>query len=271
MKKALILIQARMNSTRLPKKVMLSVCGKPLLFRMYERVIRTQFASQVIIITSKQKEDDLIEDFCLSEGILYHRGHPTDLLDRHYKAAKKFRAKTIVKIPSDCPLIDPHIIDKVIGFYFGNQHSYDYVSNLHPASYPDGNDVEVMSFDALEKAWICANKNYEREHTTPFIWENPNLFRIGNVSWLQELDYSFTHRWTLDYEEDYILIRAIYQELYPYKPNFGLEDILELLEKKPHLKNINAKHLGKYWYTKHLNELNNINEFKTKYVQVING
>ncbi len=271
MKKATILIQARMSSTRLPKKVMLSVCGKPLLYRMYDRVSKSQFANHVIIITSNRKEDDIIEDLCLSEGILYYRGHPTDLLERHYMAAKKFRAKAVVKIPSDCPLIDPKIIDRVIGYYLNNSNKFDYVSNLHPATYPDGNDVEIMSFDALEKAWICANKNYEREHTTPFIWENPKLFRIGNVSWLPNLDYSFSHRWTLDYEEDYILIRAIYQELYPKKPDFGFDDILELLENKPHLKNINAKHLGKYWYKSHLNELQNIDECKTKYVQVVNG
>ncbi|NWF89864.1 MAG: glycosyltransferase family protein [Ignavibacteriaceae bacterium] len=271
MKKALILIQARMSSTRLPKKVMLPVCGKPLLYQMYERVIRSQYAGQVVIITSNRKEDDPIESFCVHEGILFYRGHPTDLLDRHYKAAKKFRAKHVVKIPSDCPLIDPRIIDKVIGAYLDGAEQYDYVSNLHPASYPDGNDVEIMNFEALEKAWICANKNYEREHTTPFIWENPNLFKIGNVTWFPNLDYSLSHRWTLDYEEDYLLIRAIYQELYPHKPNFRMDDILELLERKPHLKKINAIHLGKSWYTNHLNELNSINDYKTKYVQILNG
>lgn len=260
-----------MNSTRLPKKVMLSVCDKPILLRMYERVIRSQFADHVAIITSNRKEDDIIEEFCLSEGILYYRGHPTDLLDRHYQAAKKFRAKIVVKIPSDCPLIDPKVIDKVIGYYLLNADKFDFVSNLHPATYPDGNDVEVMSFEALEKAWICANKYYEREHTTPFIWENPKLFRIGNVTWLPKLDYSFSHRWTLDYEEDYILIRAIFQELYPKNPGFGLDDILELLENKPHLKKINTKHLGKYWYTNHLNDLHSINDYKTKYVQFVNG
>lgn len=258
-----------MASTRLPKKVMLSVSGKPLLHRIYERVCKSKYAGHVVIITSTQKEDDAIEHFCISEGILYYRGHPADLLDRHYKAAKKFRSKIVVKIPSDCPVIDPRIIDKVIGYFLDNYPHFDYVSNLHPASYPDGNDVEVMSFDALEKAWICANRNYEREHTTPFIWENPKLFKIGNVTWLPNLDYSFSHRWTLDYEEDYMLVRAIYQELYAHNPNFGVDDILTLLEQKPHLKKINAKHLGKYWYTNHLNELNNINEYKTKYVQII--
>lgn len=271
MNDVLILIQARMNSTRLPKKIMLSVCGKPLLYRMYERVSRSRYANNVAIITSTRKDDDSIEKFCISEGIIYYRGHATDLLDRHYKAAKKLKGKIIVKIPSDCPLIDPKIIDRVIGYYLDDAPYYDYVSNLHPASYPDGNDVEVMSFDALEKAWICSNKSYEREHTTPFIWENPNLFKIGNVTCSDGNDYSFTHRWTLDYEEDYILIRAVYQELYYKNPLFGLDDILDLIEKKPHLKKINEKHIGKYWYINHLDELKNINDFRTKYVQVING
>src|SRR5690606_10660564 len=122
-----------------------------------------------------------------------------DLLERHYKAGLKFNADAIVKIPSDCPLIDPLVITKVINYYKNNTNKFDYVSNLHPPSYPDGNDVEVISMNALKEAYNNAKKIFEREHTTPYIWENPDLFRIGNIKWETGFDFSMTHRWTIDY------------------------------------------------------------------------
>jgi spore coat polysaccharide biosynthesis protein SpsF len=265
------LIQARMTSTRLPQKVMLSVCGKPLLKRMYERVKLAQHVGEVVIITSAEEDDDPIIEMCMNEKISFYRGNLTDLLERHYKAALQFNADVVVKIPSDCPLIDPVIIDKVIKYYKNNHDKYDYVSNLHPATYPDGNDVEVMSFTSLEKAYLESNRSFEREHTTPYIWENPSNFRIGNIIWENGLDFSSTHRWTIDYEEDYILIRSIYEELMDKKPFFTMYDILNLLEEKPYLKSINQKYAGKYWYENHLDELNHIDEFKNKINNVSNG
>lgn len=260
----LTVIQARTVSTRLPYKVMMSICGKPLLVRMYERVKSANLVGRVIVATSTNKEDDLIEELCLTENIEYFRGHPLDLLDRHYNAALKYSAETIVKIPSDCPLIDPNVIDKVIYTYLNNYNKYDYVSNLHPASYPDGNDVEIFSMYALEKAWKNAIINYQREHTTPYIWENDNEFSVFNVKWEKEYDYSHTHRWTIDYEEDYMFIREVYEQLYPSKIIFTMEDILKLLEEKPYLNEINKKYLGNYWYDNHLEEIKNIQEFKNK-------
>ena len=261
-KNIITVIQARMGSTRLPNKVMLSICGKPLLIRMAERVMRAELCGTLVIATSTNIEDDVIEDLCINEGLNYFRGHPTDLLDRHYKAALKFNADAIAKIPSDCPLIDPVIIDKVYKLYLNND--FDFVSNLHPASYPDGNDVEIFSFKTLETAWNEADKDFEREHTTPFIWERPDRFRIGNITWETGKDFSASHRWTIDYEDDYLFIRAIYEELYPHNPHFSMQDILTLIGEKPYLSNINNKFAGKYWYDKHLDELKNINEYKTK-------
>lgn len=258
----LTVIQARTTSTRLPYKVMMSIYGKPLLVRMYERVKAAQLSGKVIIATSTNPEDDIIEELCITEDIEYFRGHPLDLLDRHYKAALKFNANTILKIPSDCPLIDPSIIDKVISTF--QEGDYDYVSNLHPASYPDGNDVEIFSLAALETAWCSADKIYEREHTTPYIWENPNKFKIGNVLWETHKDYSQSHRWTIDYEDDYIFIREIYEELFPKYGIFTMEQIFHLIDEKPYLKEINSKYAGKYWYDNHIDELKNIKEYKLK-------
>jgi spore coat polysaccharide biosynthesis protein SpsF len=261
--KIVTIVQARMSSTRLPGKVMLPILGKPLLIRMLERVQTAKFIGQLVVATSTNLDDDEIEKLCTNENIICYRGHLTDLLDRHYQVAKLYNADAIVKIPSDCPLIDPSVIDRVIDHYVKSD-KFDLVSNLHPATYPDGNDVEILSFAALECAWKDAVKDYEREHTTPFIWEHDEHFAIGNVIWETGLDYSSTHRWTIDFPEDYEFIRKVYVELYPENPAFDLNDILNLLKRKPEIAEINQQYLGRYWYENHLDELTHIDEFKNK-------
>lgn len=253
-----------MSSTRLPGKVLLPILGKPLLIRMIERVSSAKLIGTLIVATSTNSDDDQIEKLCKDFDIKCFRGHLTDLLDRHYQAGKIHCADAVVKVPSDCPLIDPQILDRVLKYYIDNSDKFDFVSNLHPATYPDGNDVEVMSFKALEQAWKEAVKQLEREHTTPYFWENPDKFRIGNVAWESGLDYSTTHRWTIDYEEDYQFIKKVYEELHKISSIFGLDDILKLLEEKPEIAAINQKYLGKYWYENHIDELTNIDEYKNK-------
>jgi spore coat polysaccharide biosynthesis protein SpsF len=233
---------------------------------MYERVALSKLKGTIVIATTTDKSDDKIEKLCNEFEINCYRGHPTDLLDRHYQAAKLFEADAVVKIPSDCPLIDPHIVDKALKYYLDNTHSYDYVSNLHPPTYPDGNDVEIMSFEALSDAWENANRELEREHTTPYLWENPDKFRIGNVVWETGLDYSMSHRFTIDYEKDYNFIKMVYDELYPINNKFTLEDILDLLERKPEIKKINEEYCGVNWYRNHLNELKTISPDQTKII-----
>jgi len=262
--KIVTVIQARTGSSRLPGKVMLPLASKPLILRMYERVSYSRYAGKIIIAITEDEIDNQLLKLCKQNNLNLFRGNSLDLLDRHYKAAKENNAEVVIKIPSDCPLIDPEIIDKVILYYINNKEKYDFVSNLHPASYPDGNDVEVMSFKSLENAWINAKKDFEREHTTPYIWENPNKFRIGNVVWETGLDYSMTHRFTIDYKEDYEFIKRIYDELYEENYKFSLNNILELLEKKPEIKKINQMYVGVNWYRNHLNELKTISPEQTK-------
>jgi spore coat polysaccharide biosynthesis protein SpsF len=199
----LAIVQARCGSTRLPRKVLRSLAGKESLVRLMERVQRSSLITQTVVATTTVDEDDVIESLCRREGFACFRGHPTDLLERHYRAGLLFRADVVVKIPSDCPLIDPEIIDRVVALYKRDSGAFDFVSNLHPPSYPDGNDVEVIPMHILKQAWEKAEREFEREHTTPFIWDNPDRFRIGNVKWESGIDYSMTHRWVLDYEEDY--------------------------------------------------------------------
>ena len=264
--KILTVIQARIGSTRLPGKVLLPLAGKPLFIRLFERVSAAKHSGKIVVAVTEEKNDDELVKLCYDNKILCFRGDSEDLLDRHYKAAIEFNADIVVKIPSDCPLIDPEVIDKVIMYYINNQNKFDFVSNLHPATYPDGNDVEVMSFRALEIAWNNASRLLEREHTTPYIWENPDKFRIGNVIWESGLDYSMTHRFTIDYKEDYNFIKAVYDELYPVKKLFSLNDILNLLKEKSDIKKINGKYAGVNWYRNHLNELKTINPNQTKLI-----
>ena len=199
-------VQARMGSSRMPGKVMMPLVGKPLILRMLERVCLSNLTGQVIVAVTDEDRDNRLAETCEAAGYLVYRGSTSDLLDRHYKTGLKYNADAVVKIPSDCPLIDPLVITKVLSYFISNDGKYDYVSNLHPATYPDGNDVEIMTMKALEESWREASRDLEREHTTPYIWENPDKFKIGNVLWETGLDYSMSHRWTIDYMEDYLFL-----------------------------------------------------------------
>lgn len=263
-KHVLTIIQARMGSSRLPNKVLLPLGDKTVLAVIIDRIKKSQYAGEILVAATWDEDDDIIEKTCRDLGIKCFRGHPTDLLDRHFSAAVENSCDVVVKIPSDCPLIDHKTIDKVIGFYLAYPDRFDYVSNLHPATWPDGNDVEVMSVKALEKAWRDSSRDFEREHTTPFLWENPELFRIANIDRADKRDFSMSHRWTLDYKEDYELIKTIYNTLQPIKPDFTCDDILELLEQRPEFHKINHMYLGVNWYQHHLDDLKTIQSFQTR-------
>ncbi len=260
-------IQTRRGSSRLPDKVLMCLAGKPLFVRQAERIQAAVFCGTVVIATTTDTGDDLIEYICSKEGLKCFRGNATDLIDRHYKAAKQYNADIVVKIPSDCPLISPEIIDNVIGHYLENSSVYDFVSNLHPATYPDGNDVEVMSMEALEDAWLNACKPFEREHTTPYFWEQPEKFSIGNVVMENNEDLSMLHRWTIDYKEDYFFIKKVFNELYSVNALFSYKDILWLLQKREDIYNINAKLAGVNWYRHHLSELKTVSSSQTKMIE----
>ena len=264
-RKIVTIIQTRRGSTRLPDKVLMPLVGKPLFVQQVLRVRAAYLSGQVVVATTHSADDDRIVEICREEGIEYYRGHATDLLDRHCRAACMYSADIVLKVPSDCPLIDPEIIDRVIAYYLRHEHIYDYVSNLHPATYPDGNDVEIMSMATLQEAHSHATSLMEREHTTPYIWERPEQFRLGNVEMEGGRNYSMTHRFTIDYAEDYHFIRAVYEALYPSNPLFGVRDILSLLERRPEIYAINADLAGVNWYRHHLDELKTISPDQTKY------
>ncbi len=264
--KITIIVQARVGSTRLPQKVLLPILGEPLLLRQLERISLSKYSENIVVATTKNEEDNIICEICEKHNYDVFRGHETNLLDRHLRCGLAHKSDVVVKIPSDCPLIDPNIIDKVVDYFLDHNQQYDFVSNLHPATYPDGNDVEVIPMELLYYAWKKAEKIYELEHTTPYFWDNPKMFRIGNVAWETGLDYSLSHRFTIDYPEDYQFISTVYEELYYENTQFTLEDILALLKRKSEIYEINKMYNGVNWYRNHLNELKTINIAQTKVI-----
>ena len=226
-------IQARMTSTRLPGKVMKRILGVPVIGLLLERLQRAKQIHKIIVAAPTDSQNDSLCDYVAQRGIEVFRGDEDDVLDRYYQAVREINPDGIVRITSDCPLLDPKVVDQVVEAYLTNK--IDYVSNTHPPTFPDGLDVEVFSFKALEKSWQEAKTKAYREHVTLYMAENASFSKM-NVK--NSMDLS-SERWTLDRPEDFDLIEYIFKQLYPNNPTFGLEDVLALKEKKPGVFEIN--------------------------------
>jgi len=237
--KVIAVVQTRMGSTRLPGKVMKKICGKPLLLLMLERLSHSKSIDEIVVATTNNKNDDIIYDLAKRNQYSVFRGSEFDCLDRHYQVAKKFDGNFVAKITPDCPLIDPEITDRVIEFFLKNVNNYDYVSNAHQPTFPDGLDVEIFQFSALEKAWKEATDPNHREHTTTFIWSQPSKFRLGNVTMPNNQNLFMRERWTVDYKEDFEFVKAIYENLYDNGRIFLMNDILDFLRQRKDIWNIN--------------------------------
>ena len=224
----LIIVQARMSSTRLPGKVLLPLAGEPMLTRLIERLRRVQRADGIVVATTTNASDDPIAALCAQLGVPCHRGSEHDVLSRSADAARLHGADVVVRITSDCPLIDPALIDQVIAVY--EEGESDYVSNMLPPTWPYGMAVEVFSAAALAQAHAEATQAAEREHVTPFIYWHPERYRLRNVA--SPVDLS-QHRWTVDTPEDYALVSRLFHHLMPTHPHFTQADVLALLEQHP--------------------------------------
>ena len=271
--KVVAIIQARMSASRLPGKVLIDICGKPMLQWVVERTQRAKWVDQVVVATTTDSRDNPVAEFCQTQGCAISRGSVQDVLDRYYQAAKIHQADVVVRITADCPLIDPDLVDMVVNTLFGQNGertkgmpnaqypipNFHFVANRLPQpwwrSYPIGLDTEVFTFAALERAWSEAKKPHQREHVTPFFYEDvpaddlhfssnrvslatgqsPRGFKVGLLHHNVELG---DHRWTVDTPEDLELLRQIVARL----PNdvFSWLDILALVESLPELGQINA-------------------------------
>jgi len=219
------ILQARMSSTRLPGKVMKPLLNKPMLYRQIERIQLSKRIDKLVVATSNQSEDELIVKLCKEIDVCVFRGDLNNVLDRYYQAATFFNAKQIVRLTADCPLADPHLIDELIAFHL--QGGYEYSSNTVKKTFPDGLDAEILSMPTLAAAWQAAQLASEKEHVTPFVYNNPNRFSLGFYKNNQDLS---SLRWTVDYIEDFDFVTQVYEALYPSNPAFTTQDILKVLK-----------------------------------------
>lgn len=236
-KKIDIYVQARLGSTRLPNKVLMPILGKPMLSYQIERLRRVTEADGVAILTTTNKQDDSIAELCQKEQIDCYRGSENDVLERYHDVAQMRKPDAIVRITGDCPLIDPEVVDLVIRTYREEDGKFDYVANTLTESFPRGLDVEVFSRRALEMAFKKAETEYEREHVTPYLYDHPELFRLKNVACPIPLQH---HRWCVDTQEDFALIRQLIEALYPKNPHFTTRDLLQVLRAHPEWSQLNA-------------------------------
>lgn len=226
--KTVIIVQARMTSTRLPGKVLLPLAGEPMLTRLVERLRRVKRTQEIVIATTTNATDDPIASLCAQLGAPCYRGSEHDVLSRYSEAAHAYAADVVVRITSDCPLIDPALVDQAIATYQAG--GCDYVSNMLPPTWPYGMAVEVFSATALHQAHTEATQASEREHVTPFIYWHPECYRLHNIT--SPIDLS-QHRWTVDTPEDYVLVSKLFEHLYPDQPEFTLHQILALIDLHP--------------------------------------
>lgn len=231
-----VIVQARMGSTRLPGKVLMPVAGRPLLSYLLERLRRVTLAGRVVVATSTDPRDDAIVAACAVEEIPSFRGSELDVLDRYVATARAFAARAVVRLTADCPLIDPGLVDDAIRA-FSAAEDIDYVSNMLEPTWPYGMAVEVFTASALYEAGREAVEGDEREHVTPFIWRRPERYRLKSLTMSPDLS---RHRWTVDTPEDFELVSRVLGTLYPRKPDFRMPDVVRLLEENPRWMQLNS-------------------------------
>ncbi len=234
MARVVAIIQARMGSTRLPGKVLREAAGRPLILHMLERVSRATRLDAVWLATTDRQRDDVLAEVVAAAGYAVFRGDEEDVLGRYHALALRERASVVVRLTGDCPLHDPQVIDEIVGEFLAPGRTAPLFTNARDRTYPVGLDTEVFEAAALHEAAAQAESPHAREHVTP------HLYREGAEVVHVKLDADFSHlRWTLDTVEDYALIAAIFDALYPVKPTFGWLDVLALVTQRPELLTMN--------------------------------
>lgn len=233
-------VQARMGSSRLPGKVLLDLAGRPALLRLVERLRRCRTLETLVVATSLEDRDDAVAALCKAHSIPVFRGDEKDVLDRYYRAATAHGLSIVVRVTADCPLVDPNLADEMVRFFIERPADFDLVTNRHPLTYPDGLDVDVLAIGGLERAWREADTPFQREHVIPFFWERG--LRVHNFECPEFL--FATHRWTLDYAEDYAFLRRVFEALQHGDEIFTTAEVLEYLASHPEVQQINAHRIA---------------------------
>lgn len=227
--KIVVVVQARMGSSRLPGKVLADLGGRPVLDHVLQRASQIHHIDQTVLAIPIGPEDDVLEEVGRRVGVTTVRGDAADVLNRYHAAAQATAADAVVRVTADCPLLDPRVSSQVVDRFRAG--GVDYVSNIHPPTYPDGYDTEIVSAAALDAAWREAADPYEREHVTPFIWRRPDRFRIANVAAAENRS---SWRLTLDTESDLAALRRLWTRLADV-PTFGIADVATVAAREPDL------------------------------------
>ena len=225
-----------MNSSRLPNKMLADIGGKPMLSHVIDRTMESKLIDKLSVATTTDVTDDSIDDFCKTNKVHVYRGSEDDVLDRFYNLARLQKADDIVRITGDCPFVDPEIIDEVITVY--KDGNYDYVTNSMRYTYPDGLDVEIFSYEALQKAWENSTSLREREHVVSY-FKYSGLFKIRNVMNPDPVKHEY--RWSVDQPADLRFVREVYSQFVSQgNLEFRMNDILKLLSENSHILDINS-------------------------------
>ena len=251
--KVVAIIQGRMNSSRLPGKVLADIAGQPMLQRVFMRTSRSATVNETIFATTTDESDDPVAEYCDFSGIPFTRGSQFDVLERYYQTAKGSKANVVVRITADCPVIDPHLVDDVVNTLI--EDNYDFVCNRLPPpyhrTYPIGLDVEACTFKVLEKAWKEANEPQHREHAMPYLYEGVELTRQNRtletgrsprgfkVALIHHTTDFGDYRWTVDTPEDLEFMRQVYSR-FDGHDDFSWKAVLDLVHDEPQLMQINA-------------------------------
>ena len=228
-----------MGSTRLPGKVLMAAAGKPMLGHLLDRLAFSRTLDGVVVATTRELRDDPIDAYCRERGTPVFRGSEADVLDRYHGAAAESSLEVIVRVTADCPLIDPTLVDEMVELFRAHDGAYDVVTNRNPLTFPDGTDLDVISRSALDEAWTRATLPRHREHVVPFFWESG--YRVLNH---EDPSRGFRrHRWTLDYPEDFELIRRILEALHQEGRLFTRHDVLAFLAANPELPSLNSRYI----------------------------
>ena len=250
--KVVATVQVRMNSSRLPGKALKKILGKPVLYYLVERLKRSKLLDEIIVATSTNKENDVLEKFCLKNNISIFRGSEDDVLGRVLSALESCNADIGIEIYGDCPLLDHRVLDSLIEYYLDNKNKYDFVTNGMKTTYPPGLEVEVYPVSSLKNASEITMDPDIREHGTYSIRNRPDIFRIKNIEAPKELFYPELEL-ELDTEEDFYVISKIIENLYPKNNNFSTIDVIEFLDQHPKIRDFN-KEVPRRWKKSRVNQ-----------------
>ena len=228
------IVQCRMGSSRLPGKAMLDICGRPLIWHVFDRLRHAKLINQCVLATTTDNLDDSLVSWAAKQGIQVFRGSTDDVLDRYWQAASFYNADIIVRITADDPLKDVEVLDGVVHLLLTKE--LDFAYNNHPPTFPEGLDVEVFSYRALARMQEEASSAFEREHVTPYLFAHPELFLQSNLPYSGNLSHL---RWTIDVPEDLKMTRQIYQELFVDGGYFGMEEVVAYLRQNPDVAALN--------------------------------